>query len=88
MLNITSKEIQTLIGSQTKTRFSNTDATQLNRMHNCPGSGIPGILKVYVKYGRRLPDCDGWFAGNSDPYVRVTAVDNRSQQTTQQTQYI
>ena len=34
------------LGSQTKTRFSNTDATQLNRMYNCPGSGILGILKV------------------------------------------
>ena len=57
-------------------------------MYSCPGSGIPGILKVYVKYGRRLPDRNGWFAGDSDPYVRVTAVDDRSQQTIQRTQYI
>ena len=76
------------LGSHTKTRFSNTDATQLNRMYNCPGSGIPGILKVYEKYDRGLPDCDGWFAGDSDSYIRVTAVDDRSQQTTQRTQYI
>ena len=76
------------LGSHTKTRFSNTDATQLNRMYNCPGSGIPGILKVYVKYGWRLPDRDGWLAGNSDPYVRVTAVDDRLQYTIQRTQTI
>ena len=71
-----------------QTELSSADATQLNRMYNCPGSGVPGIMKVYVKYGRRLPDSGGWFAGDSDPYVRVTAVDDRSQQTTQQTQYI
>ena len=70
---------QPALGSHTKTQLSNEDATKLNRMYNCPGSGVPGILKVYVKYGRRLPDRDGWFAGNSDPYVRVTAVDDRSQ---------
>ena len=53
------------LGSHSKIQFSNTDAFQLNRMYNCPGSGIPGILKVYVKYGQGLPDRDGWFAGDS-----------------------
>ena len=77
-----------VLGAPSKTELSSADATQLNRMYNCPGSGVPGILKVYVKYGRGLPDRDGWFAGDSDPYVRVTAVDDRSQQTTQRTQYI
>lgn len=79
---------QPTLGAPSKTELSSADATQLNRMYNCPGSGVPGILKVYVKYGRGLPDRDGWFAGDSDPYVRVRAVDDRSQQTTQQTQYI
>ena len=76
------------LGLHSKIQFSNTDAFQLNRMYNCPGSGIPGILKVYVKYGQGLPHRNGWFAGDSDPYVKVIAVDDRSQQTTQQTQYI
>ena len=76
------------LGASSKTELSSADATQLNRMYNCPGSGVPGILKVYVKYGRGLPDRDGWFAGDSDPYVRVKAVDDRSQVTTQETHYI
>ena len=40
------------LGASSKTQLSTTDATQLNRMYNCPGSGVPGILKVYVKYGQ------------------------------------
>ena len=76
------------LGASSKTELSSVDATQLNRMYNCPGSGVPGILKVFMKYGRGLPDRDGWFSGDSDPYVRVTAVDDRSQQITQQTQHI
>ena len=79
---------QPTLGAADKTRLSDNDAIQLNRMYNCPGSGVPGILKVYVKYGRGLPDCDGWFAGDSDPYVRVKAVDDSSRVTTLQTQYI
>ena len=79
---------QPTLGSSSQTQLSSTDVTQLNRMYNCPGSGVPGILKVYVKYGRGLPDEDGWFAGDSDPYVRVTAVDDSSRSTTQNTQYI
>ena len=53
------------LGASSKTELSSTDATQLNQMYSCPGSGVPGILKVYVKYGRGLPDCNGWFAGDS-----------------------
>lgn len=59
-------------------KLSDSDKRQLNRMYNCPGSGVPGILKVYVKYGRGLPDRDGLFAGDSDPYVKVKAVDDSS----------
>ena len=35
-----------------------------------------GHLRVYIKSGHNLPDSDGWFAGYSDPYVKVEA--NRS----------
>ena len=54
-------------------------------MYNCRGSGVLGILKVYIKYGHRLPDTDGWFAGDSDPYVNVTAVNDRRLSSTQST---
>ena len=68
--------------------LSNSDVQQLKRMYNCPGSGVPGILKVYVKYGRRLPDRDGWFAGDSDPYVKITAFDDSRRSSTQNTRHI
>lgn len=54
-------------------------------MYNCT---FPGILKVYIRYGRSLPDRDGLFAGDSDPYVKVTAVDDRRRRSTQNTQHI
>ena len=34
---------------------------------------VRGTLRIYARYGSGLPDRDGWFAGNSDPYVKVTA---------------
>uniref|UniRef100_A0A7S0BCD7 EGF-like domain-containing protein n=1 Tax=Rhodosorus marinus TaxID=101924 RepID=A0A7S0BCD7_9RHOD len=39
-----------------------------------------GLLQVQVVRGRNLPDKDGFLAGKSDPYVRVTAydIDNKS----------
>lgn len=77
-----------VLGPNTKTELSSKDATQLNRMYNCPNSGVAGILKIYIKYGRGLPDTDCWFAGDFDPYVTVKAVDDRSQSSTQNTQYI
>ena len=35
-----------------------------------------GRLRLYVRYGINLPDKDGWFAGDSDPYVNVAAYDS------------
>ena len=34
-----------------------------------------GRLTFYARYGRNLPDEDGWLAGNSDPYIRFVAYD-------------
>ena len=34
---------------------------------------VTGTLKIYVRNGVGLPDRDGLHAGNSDPYVKVTA---------------
>ena len=75
------------LGSATKTQLSNTDATQLKRMYNCPGSGVGGILKVYIRNGVGLPDKDILF-GYSDPYVKVTAVDDSGSSVTYSTRHI
>ena len=32
----------------------------------------PG-LEIYARYGKNLPDRDGWGAGDSDPYLQVVA---------------
>ena len=72
-----------------RTSLSDSDIIQLNRMYNCPGSGVPGILKVYVKYGHGLPDRDELLAaGESDPYTVVVAVDDSRQRSLQYTQYV
>ena len=49
---------------------------------------VYGNLRVYVKYGYGLPDRDGFLAGKSDPYVRVTAVDNYGGRVTHNTRHI
>ena len=39
-------------------------------------------LRIYARYGRNLPDEDGWGAGDSDPYLKVVAYDiNRNSRT-------
>ena len=30
-------------------------------------------LRIYARYGSSLPDRDGWLAGESDPYLEITA---------------
>ena len=69
-------------------RLSESDTIQINRLYNCRGSGIPGILKVYIRNGQGLPDTDGIFAGDPDPYVKVSAVDDRRQRTTHNTRHV
>ncbi len=59
--------------------LSNRDITQTNRLYTCPGRGIKGILKVYVRYARNLIDTDPLF-NDPDPYVRITAVDANGRQ--------
>ena len=49
--------------------MSKSDAIQLNRLYNCPGSGVPGRLTVHIDRAENLPPSD-------DPYVRVTAYDD------------
>ena len=46
-----------------------------------------GQLRVYVRSGHNLPDEDGWFAGRSDPYVRVRAYTNGGHTRTKNTNY-
>ena len=68
---------QPILGQFTNTRFSETDVIQIYRMYNCPGGGVAGILRVYVRYGRELRNHDLFFPNDSDdPYVKVTAMDD------------
>ena len=61
--------------------LSKLDVTQLNRLYNCPGSGIPGYLEVYVDQAENLlPGHDG--------YVKVAAYDDQGRSETKTTKYI
>ena len=61
--------------------LSKLDITQLNRLYNCPGSGIPGDLRVYIEKAENLPS-------GQDGYVMVTAYDDRGQSVTKATSHI
>ena len=61
--------------------LSDSDITQLNRMYNCPGSGVPGSLQVLIKNTTNLIT-DG---GNHRMYVLVTAVDDQGSNVTKTT---
>ena len=49
--------------------LSKSDITQLNRLYNCPGSGIPGYLEVYVDRVENL--------SSFQPYVYIQAYDDQ-----------
>ena len=55
---------------------------------NCHIQYTTGYLKVYAKYGRNLPDKDGWLKGDSDPYMRVTAYDQYGNTVTRTSKHI
>ena len=61
--------------------LSDSDITQLNRIYNCPGSGVPGILQVLIKNATNL-NTDG---ENPHLYVLVTAVDDQGSNVTKST---
>jgi hypothetical protein len=52
------------------------DIQQVRHMYNCPGKGLAGTLKIYIRYGVNLPDMDNWPGGDSDPYADITLVTN------------
>ena len=54
--------------------LSSRDILQINRLYTCPGSGLRGTLRIYLRYARNLEDRDGLFSGSSDPYVEINAV--------------
>ena len=51
--------------------LSKRDIAQINRMYNCPGSGVPGYLRVYIKTGHGIPQTP-----KHDTYVKVKAIDD------------
>ena len=57
------------------TGLSTSDTQQANAMYSCPRRGVSGLLVVYIRVGRSLPDTDPiWNA--PDPFVKITAVDS------------
>ena len=66
-----------------RSHLSTRDTKQVSRMYNCPETGIRGYLNVYLRFARNLPDTDG--ISLSDPYVRVTAVDDSRNKVTKLT---
>ena len=72
------------IGHVQKKALSKSDIIQLNRMYNCPGSGVPGKLQVLIKNATNL------IAGETlnetfSVYVRVTAIDEQELNVTKTT---
>ena len=61
--------------------LSKSDVTQLNRLYNCPGSGLPGNLEVYIERAENL-------LSGHDAYVIITAYDDQGRSRTKTTNYI
>ena len=82
-LRVTNQQLYEQQGSPDLGRvptLSKTDVAQLNRLYNCPGSGVPGDLSVVVQSAQNLPPRD-------DPYVMVTAYDDAGQSESRVTKY-
>ena len=61
--------------------LSKSEVVQLNRLYNCRGSGVPGKLTVNVKMAQNLQRQD-------NPYVMVSAVDDRGRNVTKTTNHL
>ena len=66
--------------------LSKSDVRQLNRMYNCPGSGVRGTLEIFVKHGFGWTE-DDWETYDAN-YVNITAVDDRGERDTRITGFI
>ena len=56
-----------------RSRLSYGDIAQVNRLYDyCPS---PARLRIYARNGHNLPDVDGWWKGQSDPYIEFVAYD-------------
>lgn len=62
-------------------RLSNLDAMQLNRMYNCPGSGVQGRLRIHIGQAENLQT-------SSNVFVQVTAVNDSRMEEVQTTRSI
>ena len=61
--------------------LSKLDVTQLNRLYNCPRSGIPGYLMVQIDEAKNLKQIP-------NAYVKVTAYDDRRNSITKKSSYV
>ena len=82
-IDVYNKQGRPTLGRQT--RLSARDIRQVNRLYNCPGSGLYGVLTVHVNDALGIPE-----DGDSDMYiyVRMTARDDTNYKLTQQTEPI
>lgn len=56
-----------------RSHLSSGDIAQVNRLYdNCPS---PARLRIYALEGHNLPDLDGFWAKDSDPYMDFVAYD-------------
>ena len=60
--------------------LSKSDVTQINRLYNCPGTGLSGRLSLDIQAAEGLPAKD-------DPYVSVTAYDDQGRSETKSTNF-
>ena len=67
--------------------LSKSDITQINRMYNCPGSGVPGTLQVFIENATNLI-AGGSSTENLGVYVQVTAIDDRESSVPKVTQNV
>ena len=82
-LRVTNQQLYEKQGSPDIGRLptlSKSDVTQLNRLYNCQGSGVPGNLSVLIQSAQNLPP-------SNDPYVLVTAYDDAGQSESKVTKY-
>lgn len=61
--------------------LSKLDVTQLNRLYNCPRSGVPGYLTVHIQNAENLNQM-------ANAYVMVTAYDDKRNSITKRTSYV
>ena len=67
-----------------RSALSHIDILQANRLYRCPGVGVKGHLRVFIRYAHNLHNTEPIF-NDTDPYVRISAVSSSGNEWTKQT---